>query len=315
MLRSRSVTLNEQFLLFPDDSEAVCLTNLYLLWKSTQELFFKQTDFTLLLFFSTSIEMNCFFQKARLWVVQKDFQENFKNMKPEDKGGFGHIFKAQKTQTLRTYSVKRIHKEQISTPNQFAYLENEITALRLVQHNNSLKLYEVFEDSEHIFLVTEYLNGGTLQHSLNTKVKFTEEEVLGLARSLLEVIIFFNQFNIIHRDIKPSNIMFKQSKKGTRRVVKLIDYGLCADFTDHSESTLLKDKSGTACYMAPEIIGLNFLQKFYDQKVDVFSVGIILFEIFAGKNPFQTMDYQQSLFKNFNCLLDYSILRAEEKVV
>lgn len=109
--------------------------------------------------------------------------------------------------------------------------------------------------------------------------------------------------------------MFKNSKRRARREVKLIDYGLCADFTDHSQNTLLKDKSGTACYMAPEIIGLNFFQKFYDQKADVFSVGIILFEIFAGKNPFQTMDYQQSLFKNFNCLLDYSSLKAEEKVV
>lgn len=178
--------------MLPEDENAVCLTNLYLFWKSAQELFFKQKDFTLLLFFCSSVELNSFLQKARLWIVQKDFHESFKNLKPEDKGGFGHIFKAQKTQSLRTYSVKRIQKDSVTTPNQFAYLENEITALRLVQHQNSLKLYEVFEDDENIFLVTEYLNGGTLQHSLNVRTKFTVDEVLGLAKSLLEVIIFFN---------------------------------------------------------------------------------------------------------------------------
>jgi len=57
--------------------------------------------------------------------------------------------------------------------------------------------------------------------------------------------------------------MFK-IKNGGRKLLKLIDYGLCADFTDHSSNSLLKDKSGTACYIAPEIIGLNFFHKFYD---------------------------------------------------
>lgn len=72
--------------------------------------------------------------------------------------------------------------------------------------------------------------------------------------------------------------MFKVKKNGSK-TLKLIDYGLCADYLDHSWNSLLKDKSGTACYIAPEIIGFDIYEKFYDQRADVFSVGIILYEM------------------------------------
>lgn len=66
----------------------------------------------------------------------------------------------------------------------------------------------------------------------------------------------------------------------------LIDYGLCADFTDFSPNSLLHDKSGTAGYLAPELIGMNIIGKFYDERVDVFSIGMIMYELTTGFNPF-----------------------------
>ena len=98
--------------------------------------------------------------------------------------------------------------------------------------------------------------------------------------------------------------MFKKYKKGL--IVKLIDFGLAADFTDHSTSSLLRDKSGTACYLAPELIGIDYTNRLYNQKVDIFSIGIILYEIFAHFNPFKTKDYKKSLLKNYECKIDYS---------
>lgn len=73
--------------------------------------------------------------------------------------------------------------------------------------------------------------------------------------------------------------------------IKLIDFGLAADFTDLSETSLLHDKSGTSGYMAPELIGLNYLKKLYDEKVDVYSLGIIIYESLSGFNPFSNIDY------------------------
>lgn len=97
--------------------------------------------------------------------------------------------------------------------------------------------------------------------------------------------------------------------------LKLIDYGLCANFTDHSADSLLHDKSGTACYLAPELVGMSYLKKFYDEKADVFSIGIILYEVLAGFNPFVHSDYNESLILNFNCNIDYNKLEMNQNII
>lgn len=97
--------------------------------------------------------------------------------------------------------------------------------------------------------------------------------------------------------------------------LKLIDYGLCANFTDHTPDSLLHDKSGTACYLAPELVGMSYLKKFYDEKADVFSIGIIIYEILSGGNPFTHNDYNESLILNFNCNIDYDLLEVNEMVL
>ena len=71
-----------------------------------------------------------------------------------------------------------------------------------------------------------------------------------------------NKYNICHRDIKPSNIMVNFYQK--KPIIKLIDFGLCADYTDKGKDSLLHDKSGTAGYIAPEILGLELTGKLYD---------------------------------------------------
>lgn len=121
-----------------------------------------------------------------------------------------------------------------------------------------------------------------------------------------------NKFKLIHRDIKPSNIMFKY--EDSFEGLKLIDYGLCANFTDHSSESLLHDKSGTACYLAPELVGMSYLKKFYDEKADIFSIGIILYEILAGSNPFVHNDYNESLILNFNCNINYDKIKVNKDI-
>jgi len=71
--------------------------------------------------------------------------------------------------------------------------------------------------------------------------------------------------------------MFKKSKEGL--MAKLIDFGFSTNFKDKSKDSLIRDKSGTACYLAPELIGMNYYKVLYDEKVDIFSIGIVLYEM------------------------------------
>ncbi len=87
--------------------------------------------------------------------------------------------------------------------------------------------------------------------------------------------------------------MFKKGVQGLK--VKLIDFGFSTNYTDKSNNSLIRDKSGTACYLAPELIGMNYYKVLYDEKVDVFSVGIVLYEILTRINPFNSDSYEKSM--------------------
>ena len=88
------------------------------------------------------------------------------------------------------------------------------------------------------------------------------KEIKRIIKALLKVVQIMNQYNICHRDIKPANIIVNLYNQ--KPIIKLIDYGLCADYTDKSRESLLYDKSGTAGYIAPEILGLEITRKLYD---------------------------------------------------
>lgn len=118
-----------------------------------------------------------------------------------------------------------------------------------------------------------------------------------IIKALLRVVQTMNKYNICHRDIKPANIMVNFFLK--KPIIKLIDFGLCADYTDSSGDSLLYDKSGTAGYIAPEILGLELTGKLYNQKVDIYSIGVILYEMVVGFNPFKSRKYEDSLLKNY----------------
>ena len=91
---------------------------------------------------------------------------------------------------------------------------------------------------------------------------FSERSALVVAKQILKAIRILNKHSLVHRDIKPENIMFKKTNDGLR--VKLIDFGLATNYKDTSKESLMHDKSGTTCYMAPELIGKDRLNKGYD---------------------------------------------------
>lgn len=275
--KSVSIKIQKNFLIVEDKDIKVNMINLRISRTASKQVQLAQSDFILLVNFQRQSEAREFVTACGCFPVHSGVWMDYVKLKKLGQGGFSKVFLAREVGGVSAlYAVKCIKKTRMDA-KAFSYLQTELFALRNIIHPNSLKLYRVYEDDFYFFLVTEYLDGGTLIRRLKNR-RAEESLCVTVITALLNVIVELNKYNLIHRDIKPTNIMFALDEEG-KEIVKLIDFGLCADFTDHSETTHLKDKSGTVCYLAPELIGWDLLNKLYGKQVDVFSIGMILFEM------------------------------------
>jgi len=151
---------------------------------------------------------------------------------------------------------------------------NEVEIMRALDHENILKLFEVYETEKSIYLVLELVQGRTLQDMLKKQV-FKEEnseiKIVNAVRALLEANAYQAIKGVMHRDLKPDNILMDKNDK-----IKIIDFGL-ATFLDVSE--YIFKKCGTPGYIAPEVFKYDIKnpKTAYDGHCDVFSVGCILY--------------------------------------
>ena len=143
--------------------------------------------------------------------------------------------------------------------------------MRAVSHKSLIKLFDVFETENSLYIVSELMEGSQLLEKLKKKKHFEKKEILIIIQSLLEGVNHFHSKSIMHRDIKPENIMFKT--KDSNECV-LVDFGL-ATFTYVKQYIFVR--CGTPGYVAPEIANTkNDNDAKYDKKCDVFSVGVLL---------------------------------------
>ena len=144
---------------------------------------------------------------------------------------------------------------------------NEIILMKILDHPNIIKLYEVYEGEYHIYLVMELLKGGELFDRIVKKGINKEKDACIIIVRLLSALEYLHGLGIMHRDIKPENLILKDEHDFE---IKLADFGL-AEFV--TKTDLLFRRCGTPGYVAPEILA----DKPYDTKVDVFSAGVILY--------------------------------------
>jgi len=154
---------------------------------------------------------------------------------------------------------------------------NEINILRKLDHPNIIKLHEIWEWSECCFLVLEYCQGGELFHFITERKFLSEREAALIMQQLLSALNYLHQNKISHRDIKPENFMLQT--KGDPSQIKMIDFGLSKDFGEGTGN--MKTMSGSPYYIAPEV----FLQN-YNAKIDIWSLGVVLYIMLSGKVPF-----------------------------
>jgi calcium-dependent protein kinase len=181
-----------------------------------------------------------------------------------------------------------MNEKEISEEHRSMYTNfiNELTALKTLDHPNIIKLYEVFECENAIYLVQELCDGGELFDYIANKRSLSEQEASMIFQQMVGSIIYCHKNRICHRDLKPENFMLS-STGGDDWSVKLIDFGISRSYFKidaMSGNQLLRMKSlaGTTPYMAPEIFKRN-----YSNSCDTWSLGIILFIMLSGYPPFE----------------------------
>lgn len=219
----------------------------------------------------------------------KEYYELDENILGE--GAYGKVYKGTEKDSKEERAVKIIHKSKIKNYQRFI---NEVTALRTLDHPNIIKLYELFEDEEKLYLVQEMCRGGELFDQIAEEDHFDEVKAAKIFEQILQSLIYCHKNKICHRDLKPENFMF--SSKGTNAIIKLIDFGLSRSFYMHKHSgekemLRMQTKAGTAFFMAPEVITKN-----YSNSCDMWSAGVILYVMLSGYPPYDG-DTQEEIFQ------------------
>nr|MCU0239043.1 serine/threonine-protein kinase [Pyrinomonadaceae bacterium] len=202
-------------------------------------------------------------------------------------GGMGAVFLAQDTKLERKVAIKFLSDNFSKDTNRLRRFFQEAKSASALNHPNIITVYEIGEFEDKPFISTEFIDGKTLNQYLSTN-KLTLSGVLDIATQILSALTSAHQAGIIHRDIKPDNIMIR--KDG---IVKVLDFGLAklnedSQTTDAEAATQLKKLTidgmilGTPNYMSPE----QARGQKVDLRTDIFSFGVLLYEMISGKQPF-----------------------------
>jgi serine/threonine protein kinase len=171
-------------------------------------------------------------------------------------------------------------------------IQREISIHRRLQHENIVNLHSSYEDETHFYMVMDYVNKGNLYQIIKMSHGLDEKRAFKYFIQVVAAVHFLHENNLIHRDLKPENLLIDNNS-----VVKLCDFGWCVELKVGNRETFC----GTFEYMAPELVK----ELPYDHGVDVWSLGVLLYELIHGYSPFRANndlniendDYTQ-IFKN-----------------
>ncbi|CAD8141516.1 unnamed protein product [Paramecium pentaurelia] len=221
-------------------------------------------------------------------LKQGDITDTYIINKILGEGSYGQVRLVQHKKTGQQRAMKQIQKKKILKEQEDAMF-SEVALLKDMDHQNIVKLFELYQDSQNYYLVTEYLNGGELLDKLTKLQTFNERTAAEYMKQVLLALSYCHAQNIIHRDMKPSNIML--ASPDPKSPIKVIDFGTAKKQVSGESQTQV---IGTPLYIAPEVIDKN-----YTEKCDIWSCGVILYQILTGKFPFDVkVQSLQQLFAN-----------------
>jgi len=205
-------------------------------------------------------------------------------------GGMGKVYLAEDTKLHRQVALKFLASSLTENQDRLQRFEREARAASFLNHPNILTIHEIGESQSHRFIATEFIQGETLREKLNAGIN--TEDALEIAIQITSALVAVHRVGIVHRDIKPENIMIRRDDG----LVKVLDFGLAkmaagpsierAKSVDAEAPTQYKTGPGvvigTVAYMSPE----QARGESVDAQTDIWSLGVILFEMIAGTSPF-----------------------------
>ena len=191
-------------------------------------------------------------------------------------GGMADVYKAYDTTEEREVAVKILKDEYLTNEDFKRRFRNESKAIAVLSHPNIVKIYDVSFGDKIQFIVMEYVNGITLKEYIEQQGVVSWKEAVHFTVQILRALQHAHDNGIVHRDVKPQNVMLLQD--GT---VKVMDFGI-ARFARDNGRTISEKAIGSVHYISPE----QAKGEVTDEKTDIYSVGVMMFEMLTGKLPF-----------------------------
>ncbi|XP_035379984.1 MAP/microtubule affinity-regulating kinase 3 isoform X6 [Electrophorus electricus] len=206
---------------------------------------------------------------------------NYRLLKTIGKGNFAKVKLARHIPTGREVAIKIIDKTQLN-PTSLQKLFREVRIMKILNHPNIVKLFEVIETEKTLYLVMEYASGGEVFDYLVAHGRMKEKEARTKFRQIVSAVQYCHQKHIVHRDLKAENLLLDADMN-----IKIADFGFSNEFTVGSK---LDTFCGSPPYAAPEL----FQGKKYDgPEVDVWSLGVILYTLVSGSLPFDGQNLKE----------------------
>jgi len=224
-----------------------------------------------------------------------DYIAHYRILRRLGKGGMGEVLLGEDTkQHGRKVALKVLPEELTRSESRLRRFRQEARAILALNHPNILTVYEIGETDGKYYIATEYIEGETLRQRL-WREPLKLDEALGVAIQIAMALEAAHAAGIVHRDIKPENIMLREDRFVRDRIVKVLDFGL-AKLTDRDSTSADPEAvtipisetnpgiiMGTSGYMSPE----QAQGEPIDTRSDVFSLGVVLYEMIAGQQPFK----------------------------
>ncbi|XP_065843857.1 aurora kinase C-like [Oscarella lobularis] len=209
------------------------------------------------------------------WTL-KDFEIG----RPLGKGKFGSVYLAREKKHKYIIALKVLFKSQLQRGEVEHQLRREIEIQSRLRHPNILRLFGFFYDDTRVYLILEYAPQGELYKQLKSARRFDEKKTATYVAQLADALRYCHSNHVIHRDIKPENLLL-----GYHGELKIADFGWSVHSTSRRTTMC-----GTLDYLPPEMIE----GKRHDEKVDLWCVGILCYELLVGQPPFETESHTET---------------------